>query len=167
MHGGAGGACTAAHGHGRRRRLLRSGRGKAKRRKGEVGRAPGRSSGGGARGVGPWAGTGWPGGAAATVAADSSGERVGKGKEVAIKLTVGRFGVEDGRERVVDGEGETRSGRRRRTAFCSSISAGGGSAELGEGRRRFGRGCAAQGVMNRGGVASSGRRGGRRRLCST
>jgi hypothetical protein len=62
--GGPRGVCrrlTAAHGHGRRRRL-RSGGGRAKRRQGEAGRAPGGSNGGGARGIGPRAGAGRPGG---------------------------------------------------------------------------------------------------------
>ena len=46
----------------------------------------------------------------ATAAAESSGEEVGKVEEVAIELTVARFGAEDGRERELDGEGEARRG---------------------------------------------------------
>jgi len=46
----------------------------------------------------------------AAAAPDSKGKEVGKIEEVAIELTVARFGAEDGRERELDGEGEARRG---------------------------------------------------------
>ena len=81
-----------------------------------AGRAPGRSSGGGARGVGPRARAELPrggrarraarsrrcGGQSAAMVADSGRERVGEREEVVGELTAVRFEAEDGRERELD-----------------------------------------------------------------
>ena len=58
--------------------------------------------------------------------ADSSGEEVGKGEEVAAELTVGSIWAEKSRERELDGEGRSSAERQWRTAVCGLDSAGGG-----------------------------------------
>jgi len=60
------------------------------------------------------------------VAADSLGEKVGEGEEVAAELTVGSIWAEKGRERELDGEGRSSAERQWRTAVCGLDSAGGG-----------------------------------------
>ena len=62
----------------------------------------------------------------AAMAPESSGEEVGKQEELAGMLTEGSFRAEEGRERVVDGEGRSSSERQWRTAVCGLDSAGGG-----------------------------------------
>ena len=52
------------------------------------------------------------------VAADSLGEKVGEGEEVAAELTVGSIWAEKGRERELDGEGRSSAG--------TAMAAGGG-----------------------------------------
>ena len=62
----------------------------------------------------------------AAVAADSLGEKVGEGEEVAAELTVGSIWAEKGREREFDGEGRSSAERQWRTAVCGLDSVGGG-----------------------------------------
>ena len=110
------------------------------------------------------------GGAAAAIAPESKGETDGEQEEVAGDLTGGSFCAKEGRRKVVDGEAKLRQ----RTAMASSgLSTmldrfGRKTTQTGSGRRGVGgrRVCAAPGATNRGGAASSGRRGERRRLCS-
>ena len=61
------------------------------------------------------------------VAADSLGEKVGEGEEVAAELTVGSIWAEKGRERELDGEGRSSAG----TAMAAG---GGGPIPAGFGR---------------------------------
>ena len=117
---GAPAACAG----GSRRRLRRSGGGDLRRPRNGAAPAAVGLSGCGARGGGPRAGAGrpggvrgrrsvrprWRGGDSAAAAPKSLGEGSGREREIAIELTVAQFEAEDGRERVVDVRGEARSG---------------------------------------------------------
>ena len=117
---GAPAACAG----GSRRRLRRSGGGDLRRPRNGAAPAAVGLSGCGARGGGPRAGAGrpggvrgrrsvrprWRGGDSAAAAPKSLGEGSGRERENAIELTVAQFEAEDGRERVVDVRGEARGG---------------------------------------------------------
>ena len=117
---GAPAACAG----GSRRRLRRSGGGDLRRPRNGAAPAAVGLSGCGARGGGPRAGAGrpggvrgrrsvrprWRGGDSAAAAPKSLGEGTGREREIAIELTVAQFEAEDGRERVVDVRGEARGG---------------------------------------------------------
>jgi hypothetical protein len=101
-------------------------------------RAPGRSSSGGARGVGPWAGAELPcsgrarraarsrrhGGQSSAMVADSGRERVGEREEVIGELTVVRFEAEDGRERELDVGAKLDGDRQWRTSSADRFQRG-------------------------------------------
>ena len=59
----------------------------------------------------------------AAASADSGGERVGKQEGVAGELTTARFGAEDGRRKVVGGEGGARRGASMVDGVCRLNSA--------------------------------------------
>ena len=117
---GAPAACAG----GSRRRLRRSGGSDLRRPRNGAAPAAVGLSGCGARGGGPRAGAGrpggvrgrrsvrprWRGGDSAAAAPKSLGEGSGREREIAIELTVAQFEAEDGRERVVDVRGEARGG---------------------------------------------------------